>query len=196
MTSQPSILARVQRSGFTLIELVVVLIMLTVVVGLAAPRMMQTQRRELDVTVERIADLLSIAAYRDAIGGRNVAIRFDEESRTLHLMVRELGEGEWREDPMTPGVPLGNLHIEELTIGYAAPAGPDREAWQVAFPAAEPRPAIVMMLQPDARNESLAWTIRLPAYATSAHVQRPGDPVPVGLDPIDLDRAGLEDVAW
>ncbi|MCA9309954.1 MAG: prepilin-type N-terminal cleavage/methylation domain-containing protein [Phycisphaerales bacterium] len=184
------------RRGFTLLELIVVIIMMAVVAGLVVPRLGGSERRRQDVTVQRVADLLSIAAYRDAIGGRHVGVRFDDETATLTLMVRELGERDWRPDPVTPAVDLGTLEIAELGVGTGTVRG-SREPWWITFPQGEARPDVAMKLTPTRDQRStLEWVVRLPSFATAASVQRPGEPVPVGADAIDLDAAGLEDVAW
>ncbi|PKP96301.1 MAG: hypothetical protein CVT74_17435, partial [Alphaproteobacteria bacterium HGW-Alphaproteobacteria-13] len=80
--------ARARRqSGFTLVEMIVVIVLIGVIVSVIAPRFAGAARRRADDTARAAALLLSAAAYRDTVGSERLALEFDGSRRTLELLV-------------------------------------------------------------------------------------------------------------
>jgi prepilin-type N-terminal cleavage/methylation domain-containing protein len=147
----------VRARAFTLIELIVVVVLLGVVAGLAAPRLMSNASRRAESNMREIADVLGIAARRDASGGGSAGesqrLAFDGEKKTFALQVRRArvnGRGEtedagvWRNDPLSPVVNLEYVKVSRVVIdGVAA----DDRAWTLDFVPGQVRPTVEMVIE-------------------------------------------------
>lgn len=208
--------------GFTLIELIVVIVLLGVVAGLFAPRLMSTSSRRAESNMREIADLLGVAARRDASGGglsaESQRLAYDGEKKTLALRVRRArlnarGEtedsGVWRNDPLAPVVNLEYVKVSRAVIdGVAA----DDRAWTLDFVPGQVRPTVELVVESvsgggssgrGSRSRASAgprWNVLLLAYLTSAEVAALGATQTAAgggaLRSVDLDAAGLGDRAW
>lgn len=179
-----------QSRGFTLVELIVVIVLLSVVAGLTAPRLFSTSSRRAESNMREVADLLGIAARRDASGtgsaGEAQRLAFDSEKRTLALQVRRSrqnarGEveavGTWRNDPLAPVVNLETIKISRAVIdGVAA----DDRAWTLDFVAGQVRPTVELIVESSAGGAASGsrsrvssgprWNILLLPYSTGAEI--------------------------
>lgn len=204
-------------------ELIVVIVLLSVVAGLAAPRLFSTSSRRAESNMREVADLLGIAARRDASGGglasESQRLAFDGEKKTLALQVRRTrvnarGEtedgGAWRNDPLAPAVNLEYIKVTRAVIdGVAA----DERAWTLDFVPGQVRPTVELVIEATsgpsgsggARSRGATgprWNVLLLAYSTGAEVatlgatQAGGAPVGGALRSVDLDGAGLGDRPW
>ncbi|MEO1131056.1 MAG: prepilin-type N-terminal cleavage/methylation domain-containing protein, partial [Planctomycetota bacterium] len=140
-----------RRSAFTLIELIVVVVLLGVLAGLVAPRLLTTERRRAEATVTDLTSMLSVVARRDALGNSRMALEYDAERGTVKLDTLRV-EGErfgtrqtaWRPDPLTPRVELEGIEITETRVdGYST----GEKWWRIEFAPGVPRPLIELVVQ-------------------------------------------------
>jgi prepilin-type N-terminal cleavage/methylation domain-containing protein len=199
--------SRSARRGFTLIEVIVVFVVLGVVSGLVAPRIMSNERRRAAQTVRAIDAMLTVIAERDTFGQHRMALRHDPASRTLRLdVLRQAGSSDrrgrladavWRPDPLTPEVSLGRLRLAETRLDGRPPVD---DAWSVEFVPGIPRPLIELIVELDTDDPSgPAWLIELLPYAPSADVAPVSSAGAVrgrGARSVDLDEMGKSDVPW
>lgn len=213
------------RFGFTLVELIVVIVLLSVVAGLAAPRLLSTGARRAEANMREVADLLGVAARRDASSGGQASetqrLVFDAEKRTLALQVRRArtnarGEmedaGVWRPDPLASAVNLEHVRIARGVIdGVAA----DDRGWTLDFVPGQVRATVELVVESGsggpggprrASPSGRRWNILLLPYASSAEIAELGETAavvggaggggPSALRSVDLDALGVGDRAW
>ena len=184
------------RRGFTLIELIVVSALLALVAAMVVPRLVGMSRREADVAVERLTELLSMFAYRDASGATSCAIWLDPDTGCVALWSlegdpkRPADPPEWVPDRfvqpvcMPRGVELAEVRMDGRPL--------DGSDWRIMGSPSGERPEIFMRVVADGLDSELL----LP----------PGAAVPMRTDngitrervrtPIDLDKAGMDREPW
>lgn len=193
--------ARARRqSGFTLVEMIVVIVLIGVIVSVIAPRFPGAARRRADDTARAAALLLSAAAYRDTVGSERLALEFDGSRRTLELLVpraEAAGSGTsagvtWRADPLAQRVTMPDgVRLTARADGREL----DARGWRVVFAPTEPRPAVRLLLVADDDRRS-EWVIDLPPLGAAARLEVPGRPAKRREQPIDLDEAGRGGHSW
>src|SRR5690606_4403416 len=78
--------ASLQAPSFTLLELIVVILIITILAGLIAPRVLDTSLRRAEAEAGDVSRLLSAAAQKDALTPRTLAIAWDGQTRRLELL--------------------------------------------------------------------------------------------------------------
>lgn len=188
------------RRGFTLIEVVLVVVILAVTAGFVVPRLVARDRREAERAAEAVRDLLTGAAQRELLTGRGVAVEFDRESGALRVLTPPpLEPGVWRAeidyrvDPLLAPVALSPLEISSAWVD-GVPLSPD--GWRLVLAGLDRRPELVLALS-DVRT-GLAWRVVLAADGGLATLSRAADPTEFAyaVDTVDLDRAGLREAPW
>ncbi len=179
--------------AFTLIELIVALVILSVLAAAIAPRLGDDGARRAARAAIGVRNLLSVAAHRDSLGGERLAVAHDPEGRTVSLEAfRSASNGErvWRADPLTPAAGLGPLTMVSAALdGRVLDAG----AWRIELPEHEPRPVIELTLERPGTKER--WTIVLLPGATEAEIADAAT-LPMLARPVDLDAQGTGSSAW
>jgi prepilin-type N-terminal cleavage/methylation domain-containing protein len=186
--------------GFTLVELIAVVVILAVVAGALIPRVVGGRSREAEQVVGRVAELLSAAARRDAMLPEPLVIDFEGDTLRV-LTLREpaqqgrtpdAAQRRWRPDPLIPQVGFDALRLEAAEVdGARQNAG----RWRVELGRLERRPPIELTVA-DA-STGRRWLVRLPAGAVSAEVLRPEQRgAGSGPRPIDLDQQGMGERPW
>ncbi|NBQ15343.1 MAG: prepilin-type N-terminal cleavage/methylation domain-containing protein, partial [Proteobacteria bacterium] len=66
--------SRALRGGFTLIELIVVIVVLAIASVAIVPKFTGTARQEADNAVDQVAEIMRLFAYRQSLGSQQVAI--------------------------------------------------------------------------------------------------------------------------
>lgn len=219
MSVSPDTLSRPRRRvarAFTLIELIVVIVVLSVVAGIAAPRLLNSSSRRAQSEVRQIAELLSAAARRDGSGGglgEAQRVVFDADKGVLSLEVRRARAGEqdagaWREDPLVAPVNLENVRLERAVVdGVNA----DERGWRLDLAPGRVRPTIELVFVADqaggkARRTGSAaparpaanaerWNVLLLSYAAGAEIAGVGG-AGAALRSVDLDATGMGDKPW
>ncbi len=188
--------------GFTMIELVVVVLLIAVIGGLMVPRLVGNARRRASAECEDIARLFSVAASRSALSGQSVLISYDGRSHVISAYVlREVVErGEvrqqWSSDLMLQPVRLESLAFRR---GMADSQALSSSGWEVAFPTGEPRPLAWLAFSANADAESSGWQVELLPEETGASkrsMQQPSRASEAGLYRKDLDAIGQGERAW
>lgn len=189
--------------AFSLIELIVVIVLLTIVAGAIAPRLIASSGRQAEASVRSAAALLSTAAHRDAVGGGDdsLAIVHDERAGTLSLetLRREKGsnKAEWKRDRFTRPVELNPARIRTaLADGRELPRGD----WRIEFGPGEQRPTIELIVEAEAGRDRRAWYLELLPYDTAAKLSAMSSsaaiPASASLRSIDLDAEGKGESPW
>lgn len=196
------------HDGFTLIEAIAAVIIIGIVAGLVAPRLLSGTRRA-ESEVKAFASLLSAAAQRDAIGSERLMVRFEPgEARegtvpSVGLYVlrwrddgSRFGSVAWRPDPMVPTLRLNEIEVRQVTLGSVQERG---GAWVLEFPETEPRYPLQLELgMKDGDRQSSRWWVSLSSYATAARVFRSEAELrsPAAVTAVDLDGLGMGERAW
>lgn len=186
------------RRGFTLIELVVVVLLLAIVTGLIAPRLLDLSRRRADETARSVRNLLSIAAYRDAVGLQRLSLDYSQTDRTLSLLTLrappEGGTASWQPDALIPPVMLDGVRVRSATLDGAAL---DLASWRVEFPRHQPRGAVEIVLQSETETSGSGaprlFVVSLLPSASEATIDAGAGTTPT---PIDLDATGMGASTW
>ncbi len=198
------------RGGFTFVELIVVIVILTIVAGLLLPRLTSWKSRQGEQSVRAVADVLTAAAKRDTYSTQRCSVEFDAKTGRFRLFVLRVadvhsfdpGAESWMEDPLTPTAILDQATLVAVSSGIAEL---DPKKFQIEFPGAggtQGRPGLAMQFTDDAGQ---AWVVRLPSTATRAEVISAGSAADraAGRElftgdtaAIDLDATGRRDDPW
>jgi prepilin-type N-terminal cleavage/methylation domain-containing protein len=188
------------RRAFTLIELIVVLVIVGVIAGLAAPRIIATDRRRAETSVRAVAATLTALAQRSALSGDRSRLVYLHEGRAPGLnqtpgpnqaagpsrdqpelrveSLRARGvdgpdepERVWSRDPFTPPVRLLGVEIASAGVG---PTVFEREDFTIDIVPGEPRPMIQLTIA-EARAVAAGgtprtWTVSLLPHETRARI--------------------------
>lgn len=192
---------RSARRAFTLIELIVVIVLLTVIAGAIVPRLVTTEARRAETSVKNIAALLSAAAHRDAVGGDSIAIVHDGKAGQMTLETLRRAEStaaaEWKRDRFTQPVEFDQVRVRQALIDGREASGNE---WRIEFTPVEQRPTVELIVESGAEGKSRAWYIELLPYDTSAKIVSMGGgssvPTSTALRSVDLDASGKGDSAW
>lgn len=187
--------------GFTLIELIVVMIIIGVIAGMTIPRMFGSSARAALAEAENVQRLLTIAAERDAYGSEPLALEYSEADQTLTILARRdssagSGQGQWMPDRVLLPVFLSKVRVAGAWEGGRALP---RKSWRVVFSKLELRPLLSIQLESlstDSRGAKPTWQITLsPEASTATRELGVGRLVPDSRV-IDLDLTGKGDKSW
>jgi prepilin-type N-terminal cleavage/methylation domain-containing protein len=177
------------RAGFTIVEMVVVIVILGVLAVAVGPRVRAFFGRETRGRAEAVSEVLSAAARRDALTSQRVGVEYDAESGRMRVMV--FGEQGWREDRLSAQAIVAPARVERVQVDTSLL---DPERWRVEFPRNEPRPPLRVVISDTGGKET--YTVLLPGRAQRAIVARTGEAVEESDEVIDLDAIGRGDQAW
>ena len=185
------------QRGFSLVELVTVVVILAVLAGLVTPRLISSDDRRARAEAESAADLLSAAARRDLFTSQRIAVEYDSRDGRLRVLTRRpldagsfgSADERWLEDPLAPSVQFQDLSIEEV---MAAGARLDARRFRIEFPPAGTRPEVVLVLA-DSRGSK--WTARLGALHERAGITE-GLGAAADTGWVDLDATGRREDPW
>ena len=184
------------RPGFTMIELIVVVVMLGVLAGAVIPRMMRRSDREAEQNVRVLADFFSTAAARAAIAGQHVALWYDatgdgrmwmETSRAASASDFETNPV-WAPDPIVP-----EQRADRLTFFSGSVDGRalDNRKWTIEMVPGQERGMIVASFRD--REGTRTWSIVLAPGSLRAQVVEGATPLD---ESVDLDATGMGEVSW
>ena len=183
-----------RRLGFTLIEALLVVAVLAILAGLIVPRMGGITRRQETVAVDRVADLLTMFAFRSSAGKQPVGLMYDGRSRTFELLILDIDPTQrgdpvvWQPDRLSMPAPLP----EGMELAFASEdlsTLPDTE-WMIATKPGGERPRIELRLE----GQAIAVDLMLEPYALAA---RRSDRQNVAVrERRDLDEEGLDRERW
>lgn len=182
------------RRGFTLIEALLVVAVLAILAGLIVPRIGGITRRQESVAIDRVADLLTMFAFRSSAGKQPVGLMYDGRTRTFELLILDIDptqQGDpivWQPDRLSMPAPLP----DGLELAFAREdlaTLPDTE-WMIATKPGGERPRIELRLE----GQAVAVDLLLEPYALAA--RRSDRQNVVVRERRDLDEEGLDRERW
>lgn len=199
-------------AGFTLVEVIVVIVMLAIFGGLIVPRIIGSGVRQAEAESRQAQRLLTIMAERQAISPEPQALEYDERDRQLRLLVMRAAAGTtpdepavWRPDPGVPPLTFSQTHLAQaLADGRALP----RSKWRLVVAGGDqPRPSIALVIRAGASSgggaaaaaDSPSWVVALGPEASAATwgSEKSQSAGSVGLaQTLDLDAMGKGDKPW
>ena len=189
-----------RRPGFTLVEIVVVVAILAVVMATTLPRMLGREARVLQLSADRVADLLTMYAQRESLSSRPSGIWHDTETHRLVLMVLDADGGtldqpaRWRPDRTVKPVQFPPSIDAERGVGVSIDGTMvDISRWPIATEPGKRRPSIEISLYD---NDGRVKTLVLPAHALRPYDLDDTDALLASRQPMDLDAAGRQREDW
>ncbi len=186
--------------GFTLVEVIVVVVILGIIAGLVGPRMMRRDSRKADQTVSRIASMFDAIARRTALSSDPMQLVFDDGANEFRVMslIREEGFRQswdrrvrWHVDPLIPPVELDELQLGEVMVDAMRVRERD---WTVEMGGTDVPVSVSIELE--AESSGQIWRVVLDGASGRAIAgsEKDFDLMPVTL--VDLDEAGKRDAPW
>lgn len=177
-------------------EIIVVAVIIAIAAAMIVPRFSGTARQESDVAVERVAELVRLFAYRQALSSQQVAVWRDGADGRLMLLVMDVNPDDpdaapdWRPDRFAAPVvlPQGLEITDVLMDDRRLPV----DEWMIASSPGGSRPKIEIRLA----GNGLASTIALPSGSASVVRVDEGREAPFVRVPIDLQQAGRDREPW
>ena len=185
-----------KAKAFTLIELIVVVVILAITAVAVVPRFTGTLRQESSNSVDRVAELLRLFAYRQSLGSQQVALWRDGTDGRIHLIVKD-GDPEdptaapdWRPDRFAAPVALPEgLELVEIRKDDQRV---DPAEWTIASVPGGERPKVEIHLV----GHGVDATVVLPPGSPSVVRVDADKPEPFARAQIDLDQAGRSREPW
>ena len=185
------------RRGFSLVEVIIVIVILSLFAGLIIPRVAGISRGTDQLTVMQAADLLAAFAYRDSIASGKTAMEFDGDRRALMLMAyvpEAIGteSDTWTVDTLAPIVFLPEgIELSAFRDGaLLADSG-----WWIESSSDGTRPKVEFELE----GKELDSSITLPPWSQSPYTtdrMKNAFSRVVLPEEIDLDSSGQERIRW
>jgi prepilin-type N-terminal cleavage/methylation domain-containing protein len=184
------------RRAFTLIELIVVVVVLGIAAAAIVPKFTGTARQEADNSVDQVAELLRLFAYRQSLGAQQVALWRDGNDGRIHLLVMDSDPEDadalpaWRPDrfaapvSLPTGVELVEIQNNDQRV--------DPVEWTIASTPGGERPKIAIRIV----GPGVDATVALPQGSPSVVRVDADKPAPFAREPIDLNRAGRDYEPW
>lgn len=180
--------------------MIVVIAVLAVVMAMTVPRLAGRQGRVLQLAADRIADLMTMFAQREALSGRPVGIWHDADRHRIVLLILDIDEAdpqepaEWRPDRTVRPVPLPESVDVQRGVAAIVDGRPvDISQWPVATEPGKPRARVELSLFDD---RGRVKTVVLPSHALVPYLLDDRNAVLALREPIDLDAAGRHREDW
>ena len=180
--------------------MIVVIAVLAVVMAMTVPRLIGREGRVLQLAADRIADLLTMFAQREALSGRPVGIWHDADRHQIVLLILDIDEADpeepaqWRPDRTVRPVPLPES--VDVQRGIAATVDGvlvDISQWPIATEPGKPRPRVEVSLFDD---DGRVKIVVLPSHALAPYLLDDKQAVLATRQPVDLDAAGRNREDW
>ena len=184
--------------GFTLLEMIVVVLIIALLAAMTVPRLTSNQPREFNLAVEKVADLLTMYAQRENLSSKVVGISHDYERNALQLQIIDTDNNapdqgaHWRADFFTPAVKLpAFMQPSDIEI-FADGERYDASEWPLANELGETRPRIDIVM----RGPDHSATITLTPYSVAPVVVNGGMVTGTARTQLDLDNSGMNREDW
>ncbi|MDP7008999.1 MAG: type II secretion system protein [Phycisphaerales bacterium] len=181
--------------GFTLLEMIVVVVVLGIIASMAIPRLSGTRDRVFELKVDQAADLMVMFAHRLSTSSKATGLQYDAPNRKLYLLTLETDqdthESFWIDDPLSPPVVFPNWMEEESLAIFTDGEYADTSQWPLTTMPGENRPIIELSIEWDDRFATIMLAPH--AMAPSLWLDEDGEEP---LTPIDLDAAGQSREEW
>jgi len=181
--------------AFTLLEMIVVVVVLSILASMVIPRLSGTRNREYELKVEETADLIVMFAHRISTSTKAAGLQYDNQNRRLYLLALQTDEDNnesfWIEDPLSPPVTFPKWMEEDALAIFTDGDIQDTSQWPLTTMPGENRPIIEISLNWGERSA----LIMLAPHAMAPSVWLDGNGTEP-LTPIDLDAAGRSREEW
>lgn len=179
--------------GFTLIEMIVVIIVIGIMAAAIVPRLSGSRDREFNLLVEQVADIVLMFSHRSSTSNQPTGMRYDTELHRFELLAKfKEDEGHyWDIDPLAPPIRFPEWLEGNAVEIYIDGELTDTSQWPITVTPGELRPLIEV---------TLGWESRYALISLASHSIGPNiwldgngtDP----LVPIDLDAQGRGREEW
>lgn len=185
------------RRAFTLLEMIVVVIVLTILAALIVPRLTGNQKREFRAAVDKVSDLLTMYGQRQNLGQRIVGIQQNRYDNSIALIEiddagGDPGSGNWRIDPYVKPVRLPGFMTDSDVEFYVDGDPYDASDWPLSSEPGQERPTIEIRLR---GSEDFA-TLVLQPHGVAPIVVNGENSSGINRTPIDLDNEGRSREDW
>jgi prepilin-type N-terminal cleavage/methylation domain-containing protein len=185
-----------RHRGFTIIEVVIVVLVLAVLAGVVIPRLGGVGRRTERLSVDRVSDLLAAFGYRDSLASGSSAIEYDATNHSLTLLILRRNPEQpeqpeiWMRDILAPVTNLpATVELSAFEDGERLPNGD----WSLLTNMDGTRPKIEMELL----GENVHATVMLDPWAQTPTVVDENTQSDSKLtNAIDLDAVGQDKDPW
>ena len=185
--------APLNQKGFTLIEMIVVVIVIGIMTAAIIPRLSGNRDREFNLLVDQVADVVLMFAHRSASSNQPSGLRYDPELHRFELLSK-FKEDEvyfWDIDPLAVPIRFPDWLEENKIEIFIDGDHADTSQWPITVTPGETRPLIEVALGWDKRYA----LISLASHSIGPSIWLDGDGVEP-LMPIDLDAQGRGREEW
>nr|MBC8523039.1 type II secretion system protein [PVC group bacterium] len=132
--------------GFTLLEMIVVVIVLGILASMTIPRLTGSRGREYELKVEQAADLMVMFAHRLSTSTKATGLQYDGSKRRLFLLTLvtddDNDESYWIDDPLSPPVTFPGWMEEDSVAIFTDGDFTDTTQWPLKTIPGATRPII------------------------------------------------------
>lgn len=157
-------------------EVLVVVVILGILATAIVPSMLNVGKRQAELEAKAVQRLLSIAAEKSAVWNQPVAVDFQDDKHTLSIWTMKedakatadttgAARVRWVYDGLVEPVVLDRLRISTATQDGQSLSS---SKWRVSFSPGQPRPVLVINLEPKSERDGPRWSVTLPAGEASA----------------------------
>jgi hypothetical protein len=168
-------------------------VILVVITTITVPRLFGNEKREFDLFVDRVADLLTMYAQREQLTTSPVGLRHDLERRELQLVLLSVDPtdpdalNDWIIDRHVTPVRLPeSLENDQLYIRADGEAV-DITQWPLTCGVGERRPGIELVVEGDTQSAVLVLSAQS-VFPRRADQMSGSLPSPIDLDDMGMDR--------
>jgi prepilin-type N-terminal cleavage/methylation domain-containing protein len=184
-----------RRRGFTLLEMIVVVLVLAILGTLIVPRLTGNQRREFRLAVDKTGDLLTMFGQRQNLGQKIVGISHNLDDNSIALIEIDSdssGFSGWRYDAYVKPLRLPAF-MSEADVEFYVDGDPyDASDWPLSSEPGQQRPSIEIRL----RGPDESATLILSPHGVSPLILDDSNSSGMTRQAIDLDGEGRGREDW
>lgn len=188
----------IRRSGFTLIEITVVVVIIAIMSTLILPQLVGNDKRTFKLAVEQVGDLLTMYAQRQNLSQKVVGIYHDRQNNWLELMSIDTENNapgqaaDWRLDTYVQPVKLPFFMSDTDVDFFVDGDRYDASYIPLASDPGQDRPQIQIVMRGAGENAMLT----LFPYGVTPELTSTWENTQTARNPVDLDGAGRSREDW